>query len=232
MWAQILPFLLAGSLGFRHAFETDHLVAVSNIVTKRNSVSLAMKDGTFWGLGHSSSILITGLIILALRWAIPESYFQTMEGAVGIMIIALGIFRLWQFFSKNPLRIHSHEHIHGDETHSHVHIDALPVEAHSHSHQHLHRISFGVGIIHGLAGSGVLIVTAMAAMKTVANSLLFLLVFSIGCIGGMMVAAGVLGLPFSKKLQAFKRAQQILVVASCVICILLGWKIMADNWIG
>ena len=45
--AEILPFVLASSLGFRHAFETDHLVAVSNIVTKRNSVILAMKGGTF-----------------------------------------------------------------------------------------------------------------------------------------------------------------------------------------
>ena len=94
MWAEILPFVLAASLGFMHSFETDHLVAVSNIVTKRNSVILAMKDGTFWGLGHSSSILIIGLAMLLLRWAIPQHYFQPMEGAVGVMIIGLGIFRL------------------------------------------------------------------------------------------------------------------------------------------
>ncbi len=228
MWAEILPFVLAASLGFRHAFETDHLVAVSNIVTKRSSVLLAMKDGTFWGLGHTSSILIVGLTMLLLRWTIPEHYFQSMEGAVGVMIIGLGIFRLWQFFKQTPVRVHTHQHVHEGESHSHIHLHTKTIE--KHSHQHLHKVSFGVGIIHGLAGSGVLIAAAMAAMKTVGSSLLFLIIFSVGCIGGMMVAAGILGLPFSKKLQSFAKAQQILVVASCLICIALGGRIMIENW--
>ncbi len=230
MWTEILPFILAASLGFRHAFEIDHLAAVSNIVTKRNSVFLAMKDGTFWGLGHTSSILVTGLVMLLLRWAIPQHYFQSMEGAVGAMIIGLGIFRLWQFFRETPVRIHSHQHIHETKIHSHVHIHTNADEIHS--HKHLHKVSFGVGIVHGLAGSGVLIAAAMAAMKTVGSSLLFLAIFSIGCIAGMMIAAGVLGLPFSKKLQSFSRVQQILVVASCIICIVIGGRIMIENWFG
>ncbi|MGI8952086.1 MAG: hypothetical protein ACR2FN_10930 [Chitinophagaceae bacterium] len=228
MWEQILPFLLAALVGFRHAFETDHLVAVSNIVTKRNSILLAMKDGTFWGLGHSSSILIVGLIMLLLRYAIPDSYFQTMEGAVGVMIIALGIFRLWQFFKQNPVSIHAHEHIHNGETHSHIHIHTNASQ--QHTHKHLHKVSFGVGIIHGLAGSGVLIAAAMAAMKTIGSSLLFLVVFSAGCILGMMTAAGLFVLPFSKKLQSFARVQQILVVGSCILCVILGARIMMVNW--
>ena len=227
MWTEILPFVLAASLGFRHAFETDHLVAVSNIVTKRNSIFLAVKDGTYWGLGHSSSILIVGLMMLFLRWAIPDHYFQSMEGAVGIMIIGLGIFRLWQFFKQKPIRIHKHEHTHDGKAHSHIHIHTN--EQKEHAHRHLHKVSFGVGIIHGLAGSGVLIAAAMAAMKTVGSSLLFLVIFSIGCIAGMMLAAGLLGLPFSKKLQSFARVQQILVVSSCLICIILGGKIMVEN---
>ena len=202
-------------------------MAVSNIVTKRNSALLAMKDGTFWGLGHSSSILVVGIVMLLLRWSIPNHYFQSMEGAVGVMIITLGIFRLWQFFRQTQLRIHTHQHTHGGKAHSHIHLHTDPDK---HTHQHLHKISFGVGIIHGLAGSGVLIATAMAAMKTVGSSLLFLIIFSIGCMAGMMVAAGILGLPFSKKLQSFARVQQILVVVSCIICLILGAGIMMENW--
>ncbi len=228
MWTEILPFLLAGLVGFRHAFETDHLVAVSNIVTKRNSIVLAMKDGTFWGLGHSTSILIVGIIMLLLRYEIPETYFQTMEGAVGVMIIILGIFRLWQYFKQNPISIHAHTHSHDATTHTHLHIHAgAPGK---HTHKHLHKVSFGVGIIHGLAGSGVLIAAAMAAMKTIGTSILFLIVFSIGCIAGMMTAAGLFGMPFSKKLQSFARVQQVLVIVSCLICIILGYKIIVKNW--
>jgi cytochrome c biogenesis protein CcdA len=70
----------------------------------------------------------------------------------------------------------------------------------------------------------------MATMKTVGSSLLFLVTFSIGCIAGMMVAAGILGLPFSKKLGSFIRIQQMLVIFSCVICVVLGGKIMLENW--
>ncbi len=223
MWIEILPYLLAASVGFRHAFEVDHLAAVSNIVTKRNSPLLAMKDGVFWGLGHSSSILVVGIIMLLLRYAIPEKSFQVMEGGVGAMIIGLGIFRYHQFRKYLP---HTHVHTHDGVTHSHEHTH------NEKAHQHLHKLSYGVGIIHGLAGSGVLIAAAMATMTTVASSLLFLVVFSIGCTAGMLVAAGILGLPFSKKLQSFKRIQTSLVVFSCVICLLLGAKIMMENWFG
>jgi len=83
-----------------------------------------------------------------------------------------------------------------------------------------------------LAGSGVLIAAAMAAMKTVGSSLLFLILFSIGCIAGMMLAAAVLGMPFSKKLQSLAKVQHVLVVVSCVICIILGTRIMMENWGG
>ena len=227
MWTEILPFVLAASLGFRHAFETDHLLAVSSIVTKRNSAYMAMKDGTFWGLGHSSSILVVGVIMISLRWAIPGHYFHSVEGVVGIMIIILGISRLWQLFKERKIQVHTHEHTHNGKTHRHIHIHTE--SSNEHSHFHLHRLSFGVGIIHGLAGSGILIAATMAVMKNVGSSLLFLVIFSVGCIAGMMLAAGLLGLPFTKKLHSFVRVRQALIVVSCVICIILGSRIMIQN---
>lgn len=58
---EILPLLLASLVGFTHAFEADHLVAVSSIVTRRNNTFLAIKDGIFRGLGHTSTILLVVL---------------------------------------------------------------------------------------------------------------------------------------------------------------------------
>ncbi len=124
-YIEILPFLLAASLGFRHAFEADHLVAVGNIVKKHNSTYLAMKDGTYWGIGHTISILIIGLIMLFMRWVIPDHYFKSMEGAIGVMIICVGVFHLWRFFKNKPLRIHKHEHTHNGETHNHLHVHTI-----------------------------------------------------------------------------------------------------------
>ena len=104
MTYEFIPLVLAASLGFRHAFEADHLVAASNIVTRRTSPVLAMKDGTSWGIGHSVSILIIGLVIIVLKGIVPESFFASVEGAVGVMIILLAVFRLWQYFKKEKLR--------------------------------------------------------------------------------------------------------------------------------
>jgi hypothetical protein len=70
----------------------------------------------------------------------------------------------------------------------------------------------------------------MAAMQTITGSILFLLVFSIGCIAGMLFAAGMLGLPFSQKLKAFTRIQSVLVVLSCTLCLLVGIRIMITSW--
>ena len=50
------PLLITIYAGFTHAFEADHLLAVSNIVSQRNSIWSSMKDGIFWGLGHASTI--------------------------------------------------------------------------------------------------------------------------------------------------------------------------------
>ena len=59
-----VPLLFAAMIGFTHAFEADHLVAVSNIVTKRDKLLLAVKDGIYWGLGHTSTIFLIGLLSL------------------------------------------------------------------------------------------------------------------------------------------------------------------------
>jgi hypothetical protein len=55
------------------------------------------------------------------------------------------------------------------------------------------------------------------------------LVFSAGCIGGMLVAAGMFSLPFSKKLIQAPVLQTILIVATSVLCLVYGGKVIYDN---
>jgi hypothetical protein len=47
------PLLFSAIVGFTHALEADHLLAVSNMVTRRTSLKLAVRDGIAWGLGHT-----------------------------------------------------------------------------------------------------------------------------------------------------------------------------------
>ncbi len=106
------PLLLTIYAGFTHAFETDHLLAVSNIVSRRDHMWSSMKDGIFWGLGHSSTIFLIGVLMIIFKVGIAEHSFHYFEAAVGVMLIALAIYRIIKFFSTKKLIIHKHGHLH------------------------------------------------------------------------------------------------------------------------
>src|SRR5579864_8964870 len=104
------PLLLTIYAGFTHAFEADHLLAVSNIVSQRNSIWSSMKDGIFWGLGHASTICFIGIPMILFKVSISAHYFHYFEAIVGVMLIILAIYRLAKFFRNKKLVIHAHSH--------------------------------------------------------------------------------------------------------------------------
>lgn len=201
------PLLFAAVVGFGHAFEADHLVAVSNIVTKRDKLILAIKDGIFWGLGHTSTIFLIGLLIIVGSVNFPEGYFGYFEAVVGLMLVLLGVYRLWQYF-KNK---HQFDQL----------IDP----------KDNHHLAYGVGLVHGLAGSGAMILLVMTEIKDSFDSILYLLIFGVGSIVGMLVAAGIFSLPFSKKVTTNNAIQLALIVISSMLCIGYGGYVMYENLI-
>lgn len=201
-----LSLLLAAAIGFGHAFEADHLVAVSNIVTRRQRLSLAMKDGVYWGLGHSSTILLIGMVVILGKAAISETVFSRLEAGVGLMLIGLGSWRLFRAYRQRSSSPATEEH------------------------EHDHGLAYGVGLIHGLAGSGALILLLLANEPDSWYGLLFLLIFGLGSVGGMLVAAGLLGLPFSRQALRRPALQLSLIVASSLLCIGYGGFVLLENW--
>lgn len=197
------PLLFAAVVGFSHAFEADHLVAVSNIVTKRDRIVLAIKDGIYWGLGHTSTIFLIGLIMIVGRATFLDGYFSYFEAVVGLMLVVLGLYRLYQY-RQNADR------------EPHVHYD----------HHHL---AYGVGLIHGLAGSGAMILLVMTEVQGNVNSLLYLLIFGLGSISGMLVAAGIFSLPFSRKITNNRFLKTGLVLLSSLLCIAYGTYVIIEN---
>ncbi len=242
------PLLLTIYAGFTHAFEADHLLAVSSIVSQRNHSWLSMKDGVFWGLGHSSTIFIIGILMILFKIGISEQYFHYFEAAVGLMLIVLAIYRLMEFMRGKKLIIHQHYHLHKDEVHQHLHIHFNPkkaagpmhihqhLQAHEHTfdhtHPHTHQLAYGVGLVHGLAGSGALAVLVMAQISSPFEGLAYLLIFCGGCIGGMLVAAGLFSVPFSKKIIQAPKLQNALVIGSSLLCLLYGGKVVFENLAG
>ena len=220
-----IPLLITIYAGFTHAFEADHLLAVSNIVSRRNNMWTSMKDGTFWGLGHASTIIFIGILMILFKVGIPDQYFHYFESIVGLMLILLAIYRLAVFFRENKLVVHTHEHEHGGEGHRHLHIHVGNTRAHQHSHS----LAYGVGLVHGLAGSGVLILIVMAEMKSAADGLIYLVIFSGGCIIGMLVAAGLFSVPFSKKIMQAQILQSALIIITSLLCFAYGGKVIYEN---
>ncbi|AQG78920.1 urease accessory protein [Spirosoma montaniterrae] len=214
---QLLPFLLALSVGFAHAFEADHLVAVSNIVTRRNNIGLALKDGIFWGLGHSSTILLVGSIFIVGKFVLHEENFRYLEAGVGVMLLSLGVFRLYRLTTQSTNAV---AHVPGSQV---LHLHTQPIS------NHTHRLAYGVGLIHGLAGSGALILSVLTQIKGTGAGLLYLTLFGTGSIGGMMVAAGAFSVPLALRWQRRSAVRSVLTVLSSVCCVVLGIRVLWEN---
>lgn len=202
----MFSLLLASVFGFTHAFEVDHLLAVSSIVTRRKTLYESLRDGVYWGLGHSSTILIVGFLMIIAKWAISEAIFGQLEMLVGLMLIGLGIQRLWKAWT----------------------LERRHVNHHALGHAHDHRLAYGVGLVHGLAGSGAVVLLAMTQLKNNWQEFFFLVLFGVGSIFGMLLASGIFSLPFSQKLQRGKTAFWLMVLSSA-LCIWFGGKIIWTN---
>jgi len=218
------PLLLTIYAGFAHAFETDHLLAVSNLVSQRNNAFKSMKDGIFWGLGHTSSILLVGMLILLLKVHVNNNYFHFLEAGVGVMLVIMGFFRL----SKLKRHIGQTKNI--QHQHQYNFITAMPATNVTNTGvKKLHFISYVVGAVHGLGGSGELVLLVMLQIASPQTALMFLLIFGIGSILGMLLAAALFSIPFSKKLFKARALQVSLILLSGFLCIGFGVSIVYKN---
>ncbi|MBX7218947.1 MAG: hypothetical protein K1Y36_03300 [Blastocatellia bacterium] len=196
--------------GLKHATEADHVVAVTTILTEHKSVARAAMVGALWGIGHTASIFMVGLVVLVLRISIPENVSSWLEFGVALMIIGLGANALLRALLHQP---EPHVHAHDLETEPYLHKHESDHPHHHHQpgpHLHLTK-NVGikpliVGMVHGLAGSAALTLLVLSQITSTILGLTYLLVFGIGSIGGMLLMSGLVGLPFvlaAEKLDRF-----------------------------
>jgi ABC-type nickel/cobalt efflux system permease component RcnA len=201
-------------LGLKHATEADHLAAVSTIVSQRRSLWQSAAVGALWGMGHTASLLLAGVFVIALGIAIPERVANILELAVALMIICLGT-RLLYLVLRTRRTVHVHEHTHGGQPHIHVHFhDKHHAHAIGVAHDDAHSGLSGwrpmlVGVVHGLAGSAaltLLVLSEVVRNGTAVLGFVYLLVFGIGSIGGMLIMSTLIGLPITLGVRFFQRA--------------------------
>jgi len=203
-------------LGLKHATEPDHLAAVSTIVSNRKNVWSASLVGGLWGVGHTISLFVAGILVILLHFEINGRMAQVLEFCVALMLIVLGLDTLRKLARGG--QIHWHVHKHGGITHVHPHVHdeatAHPHEKTAEENTH-HGLKLSprpliVGMIHGLAGSGALMLLILSTISSPAVGIAYILVFGVGSIGGMMLMSLLVGLPFHFTANRFARADLFL----------------------
>jgi hypothetical protein len=242
-----LAILLIGFvLGMRHATDPDHVIAVSTIVSRERSPRKAALIGILWGLGHTLTILFVGAAIIIFGLAIPARVGLTMEFCVGLMLILLGLLNLtgavrWLSERLSPVHPaitsqHVHIHQHSGKIHLHWHSHAPANEHHGESlatPEWLKRSSSAlglyqtlrpllVGIVHGLAGSAAVALLVLSAIREPRWAVLYLLLFGLGTIVGMMLITTAIALPFSLVGSRLGWLDRGLVTGSGLVSLLFG----------
>jgi high-affinity nickel-transport protein len=233
-------------LGMRHATDADHVIAVSTILSRSQRFLHSTLIGALWGLGHTVTVLLVGIAIIAFNLVIPPPVGLAMEFAVAIMLITLGILNLTGAMRRiterltPPAPLHGHEH-----EHRHEHAEqggASTVHGHDHAHLHGHGLdpgleragllaTFGwyqlirpvaVGLVHGLAGSAAVALLVLATIQDTGSALAYLVVFCLGVAAGMALLTTVIGLPFLVSRARSQRINRWLTVGSGILSLALG----------
>ena len=219
--------LLFGLLtGLSHSMEADHLAAVSTVVASRGKgLKRASTVGMLWGLGHTASLMLAGLFVLIFAVSIPAEVGAKIEFGVGIMLVFLAVTSLTGSklgrFLKGMLNRdteHIHAHLHGSSMHAHPH-------SHKGEHVHSHK-SFIIGMMHGLAGSGAVMLAVLSTLQSIPLGFAYIAIFGAGSIASMVGASTLIGIPFSKLNSG--RLGLLLRYVVAIITMIVGASLMYD----
>lgn len=192
----MLVLVVSLALGLRHATDPDHLAAVTTLIAseeEREQVKKASFMGLLWGMGHGTTLVLIGLPLVLVGRFLPEVVVQAAEVTIGLIIVLLAARLLLRW--RQGL-FHAHTHVHGGEPHRHVHSHA---DDSSHEHAHARPLrtplsSYGVGLVHGIGGSGGLTLLLLSTISDKMEATVALLLFAAGTAASMALLSTAFGL--------------------------------------
>jgi hypothetical protein len=230
----MFSFLSLGFLlGLRHALDADHVAAVVSLATRGGSLRHQARQGALWGVGHTLTLLLVAGACLSLGIAVPEVAERGFEALVGGMLVLLGVSVLVRMRRR---RIHLHRHRHedgSDHVHAHGHearIDHAE-DAHEHTHTRPSLRALAVGAVHGLAGSAALVLLAAQTVRSPGAGLVYIGLFGIGSILGMMAIATLIAVPLRVSAKSRTGVFHALCGGAGAFSVLLGARILW-NFVG
>ncbi|MEA2379614.1 MAG: hypothetical protein QOD13_3521 [Thermoleophilaceae bacterium] len=165
---------IAFLLGLRHASDPDHLVAVTSLVAADGGdTRKAARLGAWWGLGHAGALLVIGVPLIAFKAALPVWLESGAEKAIGAVILVLAA-RVICKWARGDYRATAHAHDEGHERRRHLRRG----DGHSHIKVRTPGQALGIGMLHGLAGTGAIVLLLIAALPSRLEAGLALAVFA------------------------------------------------------
>jgi high-affinity nickel permease len=153
---------IAFLLGLRHASDPDHLVAVTSLVAAEDGdTRKAARLGAWWGVGHAGALVALGIPLIAFKTELPAWLESGAEKAIGVIIVVLAA-RVIYKWARGDYRAtaHAHEDGHGKRRHlrsGHVH---------RHVKVRTNGQALSIGLVHGLAGTGAVVLLLIAALPS------------------------------------------------------------------
>jgi ABC-type nickel/cobalt efflux system permease component RcnA len=155
---------IAFLLGLRHASDPDHLVAVTSLVAAEDGdTRKAARLGAWWGAGHAAALLAIGIPLIAFRTALPAWLESGAEKTIGIVILLLAA-RVVYKWVRGDYRASPHSHDDGHRRRRHLRRG--DGDAHRHVKVRTRGQAVTIGLLHGLAGTGAVVVLLIASLPT------------------------------------------------------------------
>jgi cytochrome c biogenesis protein CcdA len=211
-------------LGFRHATDPDHLVAVTTLIAggRRHGARAAARLGAAWGTGHASTLLLLGLPVVLLDVRLPERLQQLAEAAIGVTIALLGV-QLLRRWRRGAFHLHAHAHEGVEHLHVHSHA-ATPAHTHEHPGARSTLAAFAIGCLHGVGGSAAVGILVVAGQRTSQTAALALAVLAVGTAISMALMSAAFG--FALAARHVRRRLMLAVPA------LGAWGVLFGAWYG
>ncbi len=229
--------ILGFFLGMRHATDPDHVVAVMTIVTRQRGIAKAGVIGALWGMGHTLTIFLVGAAIILFKVAIPPRLGLSMEFAVGLMLILLGVLNLtgvlrWLQQRFTPSLVMPQV----QEIESDV---AATTSGGNWLERNLRELGLYnalrplvVGTVHGLAGSAAVAILVMTTISDPWWAIAYLLLFGLGTIAGMAVMTTAMAFPIVYTGRKMFRWNQAMTMGSGVLSVAFGMFIAFQIGVG
>lgn len=235
----VVALLMLGVLfGMQHATEADHLAAVATLVAREKQLRPAIRQGVFWGFGHTLTLLLFGGAVMVIGIALSDRWTHALEGAVGVMLVLLGADLVRRLYRD---RVHFHAHLHagdafGATAHFHAHSHRGDDTGHENApHRHQHRSipvrAVLVGMVHGLAGSSALVLLTLEQIKSPWLGLVYVLLFGLGSVIGMGLLSAIVAVPMRFSAERLTKWYRLVNVAVALFSMGLGLHVIVQQWL-